>query len=162
MDDMAGTSVSAIIRLAAREYVTVKAISAKSCLVIPSTKTIGANTQTVVRVDEVIAAATSLAPAIAAFLGGTPSLLILKMFSITTMELSTSMPTATARPDSDIILSVTPEKYISTRAKVILIGMLRIVINVGFISLRKISSITTANSAPQARLFIIEPIIRYI
>ena len=161
-DDIAGTSVSAMIRLAPREYVTVNAISVKSCLVIPSTKTIGANTHTVVRVDDVIAAATSLAPAMAAFLADIPSLLILKMFSITTMELSTSIPTATARPDREIMFRVTPEKYISTIAKVMLIGMLRRVIKVGFISLRKRSRIKTANSAPQPRLCMMELIIRYM
>ena len=98
----------------------------------------------------------------AAFFAGTPSLLILKMFSITTMELSTNIPTATARPDREIIFSVTPEKYMSTMAKVILTGMLRRVMNVGFTSLRKSSRIITANRAPQPRLCIMELIMRYM
>ena len=55
---------------------------------------------------------------------------------------------------------VTPEKYISTIAKVMLIGMLRRVIKVGFISLRKRSRIKTANSAPQPRLLRMDWMIR--
>ena len=59
---IAGTSVSATIRLASSEYAIVSAISTNSCLVIPSTKTIGRNTQIVVSVDEAIAPATCFAP----------------------------------------------------------------------------------------------------
>ena len=57
------------------------------------------------------------------------------MFSKTTTELSTSIPTPTASPDSEIILRVTPLKYISTRAKITLIGIESATIRVGFISL---------------------------
>ena len=56
--DTAGTKVSAMIRLASSEYVTVRARSVNSSLVMPSMNTIGANTQMVVRVDAVIALAT--------------------------------------------------------------------------------------------------------
>ena len=58
------------------------------------------------------------------------------MFSITTTELSTSIPTPNARPDSEIIFSVTPLKYISTMANISEIGMLRAMITVGLRSRR--------------------------
>ena len=74
------------------------------------------------------------------------------MFSMTTMELSTSIPTATARPDREIRLMVTPEKYMSTMAKVKLIGMLSRVMKVGLKSLRNSKSTRIANSAPYIRL----------
>ena len=127
---------------------------------MPCTNTIGANTHTVVSVEDVIAAPTSLAPATAAFFGGTPARRRRKIFSMTTIELSTSMPTATASPERDIMLIVIPEKYISTIANVILIGMLKSVMNVGLISRRKSSRMITANSAPYARLSRIEWMIR--
>ena len=111
-------------------------------------------------VEDVIAAPTSLAPATAAFFGGTPARRRRKMFSMTTIELSTSMPTATASPESEIILIVMPEKYISTIANVILIGILKSVMKVGFMSRRNSSRITTAKSAPYARLSRIEWIIK--
>ena len=160
LDARAGTRVMATSRDAPRAYVMVSAISLKSCLVRPSTNTMGANTQTVVRVDEMIAAPTSFAPATAARLGSIPARLSLKMFSITTMELSTSIPTATARPESDIRLMVTPEKYMSTMAKVKLMGMLRRVMNVGLKSLKKRRSTIMAKRAPYIRLSKIACMIR--
>ena len=126
----------------------VSAMSLKSSRVRPCTNTIGAKTHTVVRVDEMMAGPTSLAPATAALLGSIPLLLSLKMFSITTMELSTSIPTATASPEREIRLMVTPEKYIRTMAKVKLMGMLRRVMKVGLISLRKSKSTRIAKIAP--------------
>ena len=53
----------------------VSAISWKSCLVMPSTNTMGRKTQIVVRVEEVIAPATCDAPETAAFTGESPRLL---------------------------------------------------------------------------------------
>ena len=73
------------------------------------------------------------------------------MFSMTTTELSTSMPTATARPDREIMLMVTPLKYISTMAKITLTGMETRVITVGRQSRRNRNSTTTENSAPHSR-----------
>ncbi len=54
----------------------VKPISTKSCRVIPSVNTIGANTHTVVRVDAVMAPPTCFAPSTAAFREELPSFLI--------------------------------------------------------------------------------------
>ena len=56
---------------------------------------------------------------------------------MTTMLLSTSMPTPSARPDSEMMFSVTSVKYISVMAHIRLNGMLHATINVGFASLRK-------------------------
>ena len=58
------------------------------------------------------------------------------------------MPTPSARPDSEIILIVTPEKYISTIAVRILIGIEQAITNVGLISFKNSSSIRIASSPP--------------
>ena len=54
-------------KLANREYAMVNAKSVNNCLVRPSTKTMGTNTQMVVKVEDVTAPATWVAPATAAF-----------------------------------------------------------------------------------------------
>ena len=71
---------------------------------------------------------------------------------MTTTELSTSIPTPSARPDSEIMFSVTPLKYISTMATITLKGMLKATTMVGFTSFRKKASTITASRAPQIRL----------
>ena len=73
------------------------------------------------------------------------------MFSMTTTELSTSIPTDTARPLREIMLMVTPVKYISTMAKITLMGMEIRVMRVGRQSRRNRNSTTTENSAPHSR-----------
>ena len=75
MDAVAGTNVKATIRDAPRVYATVSAMSTKICLVIPLANTMGANTHTVVSVEEAMAPPTPLAPSAAAFLIVTPSFL---------------------------------------------------------------------------------------
>jgi len=57
-----GTRVRETTKEASREKVTVSAISLNSCPAIPSTKTIGKNTATVVKVEAVTAPATSEVP----------------------------------------------------------------------------------------------------
>ena len=120
----------------------------------------GKNTQTVVSVEEVIAAATCFAPETAACTAEAPLLRSRYTFSITTMELSTSIPTATARPESEIMLSVTPEKYISTNANTTLMGIEQRVMNVGRMSLKNRNRITIANTAPHSRLERMESVIK--
>lgn len=66
----------------------------------------GRNTASVVSVLAVIAIATSLVPLTAASSGGIPLSRSRVMFSSTTMELSTSMPTPRTRPPSVMIFSV--------------------------------------------------------
>ena len=70
---------------------------------------------------------------------------------MTTTELSTSIPTDTAKPDREIMLMVTPEKYISTMAKMTLVGMEIRVMRVGRQSRRKRNSTSTENNAPHKR-----------
>ena len=67
---------------------------------------------------------------------------------MTTMELSTSMPTDTARPDREIMLMVTPEKNMRTIVNTTLIGMETSVMKVGRTSRRKISRTRIAKIAP--------------
>lgn len=74
------------------------------------------------------------------------------MFSITTMELSTSIPTDTASPDRDIMFTDTPVKYISAMANIKLMGMLHRVMTVGLQSRRNRNRIKTENTAPHRRL----------
>ena len=61
------------------------------------------------------------------------------------------MPTDTARPLREIMLMVTPVKYISTTAKITLVGMESRVMRVGRQSRRKRNSTTTENRAPHSR-----------
>ncbi len=75
---------------------------------IPLTKSSGAKTATVVKVDAVTALATSDAPATEAFLESAPSSTCLTTFSRTTMALSTTIPAAMTRLISDMTLIVYP------------------------------------------------------
>ena len=95
-----------------------------------------------------MAPATCFAPSTAAFLAGTPRLRMRYIFSITTMELSTSIPTPRASPEREIILSVTPEKYMSTRAATTLMGMEQAMTKVGLISRRNKNSTRIARIPP--------------
>ena len=74
------------------------------------------------------------------------------MFSMTTTELSTSIPTPSARPDRLRMFSVMPVKYISTMANSTLSGMLMATTSVGRRSLRKSASTMIASTAPSIRL----------
>ena len=73
------------------------------------------------------------------------------MFSMATMELSTSMPMPSARPDSDSTFSVMPLKYMHTNAATTLIGIEQAMMIVGRQSIRKISSTSTASNPPKIR-----------
>ena len=53
------------------------------------------------------------------------------MFSIATIELSTSIPTPSAKPDSDKTFSVMPVKYMHTNAATTLNGMENAIMIVG-------------------------------
>ena len=86
------------------EQVSEKVTTLENCLnmtpAIPSMKSSGRKTASVVSVLAVIAMATSLVPLIAASSGGMPLSRSRVMFSSTTIELSTSMPTPSASPPS--------------------------------------------------------------
>ncbi|MNO86442.1 hypothetical protein D3C76_778380 [compost metagenome] len=99
MLDKSGTTVMATKREKRSEITIVQASGTKNFPIIPGTKASGKKTATVVIVDEVIAPATSLVAFSMRLPSRLLSLLILtrrKMFSMTTMESSTTRPTATA------------------------------------------------------------------
>ena len=119
---------------------------------MPLVKTIGKNTLIVVRVEATMAPATCFVPCTAARGAARPRARRRTTFSSTTMELSTSMPIPRARPERVIMFRLSPVKYISTRAKSTLRGMLIATTSVGFTSRRKSARITTASSAPRDML----------
>ncbi len=81
------------------------------------------------------------------------------MFSITTIELSTSIPTPRASPARDIILILTPVKYIAAIAPIRLTGIDKATTIVGFISFKKISNTIIASIPPEIILSIMESVI---
>ena len=84
------------------------------------------------------------------------------MFSITTMELSTSIPTPRARPEREITFRVTPLKYMHTTAVIRLTGIEHATTAVGLQSLRNRIRIRIASRAPKSTLLIMESITRSI
>ena len=75
------------------------------------------------------------------------------MFSMATMELSTSMPMPRLRPPSDITFSVMPVKYMHTNAITTLMGIENAMVIVGRRSIRNSSRISIARPPPDSRLF---------
>ena len=67
--------------------------------------------------------------------------------------MSTSIPTPIARPESEIIFSVTPLKYIRTIANTTLIGIEHATIIVGLISRKNKNKIIIARTAPIRRFW---------
>jgi hypothetical protein len=113
---------------------------------MPRTKIRGRNTTTVVRVLATIAEATSSVPSTAP-LTASPWRLPSRsrwMFSSTTIELSTSMPTPRARPPSDTRFSVKPPKYTSMKVATMEIGMAAAMTTVLRMLRRNTSSTRTA------------------
>ncbi len=94
--------------------VTVSDWSRNSCPATPVMNTIGKNTATEVSVAAVTAIATSAVPLRAASRRSMPCSCLRTMLSSTTTALSTSMPTASAMPPSDMMLSERSKAYMST------------------------------------------------
>ena len=107
-----------------------------------------------------MAPATSPAPCTAASFAEYPSLRIRNMFSMTTMELSTSMPTPSARPDKEMTFRVTPLKYMHTIAVIRLTGIEHATTAVGRQSFKNTIRIRTARIAPNSTLLIMESMTR--
>ncbi len=118
-----GIRLKATKRETSRLKLMVKLISLKSWPAIPGTKRTGTKTARVVRVEAVIAIATSFAPFTAASRGFSPFSLRLKILSSTTIELSTSIPTASARPAREMMLISRPKAYIAANVTIIDIGI---------------------------------------
>src|ERR1700761_7676833 len=101
-----GTMVSATSSDAIRAIVTVTANGVKISPVVPVTKMAsGRNTATVVIVDAVTAAATSRTPVVIAAILSSPREICLLMFSMTTIESSTTRPIAIVIAPSVMMLS---------------------------------------------------------
>ena len=101
-----GTIVSDTNRDAASAIVTVSANGRNSSPVMSPTRASGRNTATVVRVDAVIAPATSRTADLIASILVSPSPMCRLMFSITTIESSTTRPIAIVSAPSVMMLSV--------------------------------------------------------
>ena len=92
-------------------------------------KAIGTNTHTLVSVDAMMATMISEVPLRAASFGSSPSLSFSLMFSSTTMEFVTSKPTDDERAIKDIMLMPKPAKYMSVKAPITEIGIVRAAIS---------------------------------
>ena len=149
-----GMSVSDTTSDAMSENETVSAWSRKSCAAIPSTKTTGTKTATVVSVEATTARPTSEAPRAAATAPDSPRSRRLKIASSTTIESSTSMPTPSASPPRDMTLSVVPVWYIRKKVATIEIGIETLMISVLATSLRK-SRMIRIDSSPPSRALVI-------
>ncbi|MBK7703729.1 MAG: hypothetical protein IPI34_13020 [bacterium] len=155
-----GVKVSATTSEISSEKVTVSAWSRKIWPATPTTtKTMGTNTATVVRVEATTAPLTSAAPRAAAAAGASPgsSSRLRWMASSTTIELSTSMPTPSASPPSDITLSDTPRPYIRMKVATIEMGIATPMISVLRSSRRKTYSTSTASRPPSRALLRTSP-----
>ena len=92
---------------------------------IPGQNISGKNAASVVAVDEIMGIAISLVPFLTAFSLFTPCSIIRYTFSITTMALSTSIPSASTRLNSTILLMVYPICFKTRNEISIDIGMAR-------------------------------------
>jgi len=92
--------------------------------------------------------AISAAPRLAASRTGTPSSLCLKMFSITTTEFETRIPTEVEIPIRVIILKLKPAICINTKVDMMDIGIESATIRVERKSCRKIKSIRPVKRIP--------------
>ncbi len=115
---------------------------------MPVMNTIGKNTATEVSVEAVTAIATSPVPRRAASRRSTPCSCLRTMLSSTTTALSTSMPTASAMPPRDMMLSVTSNAYISTNVPSTDTGIAMPVMRVARASRRNAYSTRIASRPP--------------
>ena len=146
-----GTKVTATTSETASERQSVIAMSLTTVLVSPCVKRMGSQTMSEVMVEARIAPDICEVPVTTASFTGAPRARRRYIFSITTTELSTSMPIPMASPAMDMRLREMPAKYMMTKVATTLMTMERAVSRVGRRSLRKMKRITTASSAPQSR-----------
>ena len=79
------------------------------------------------------------------------------MFSSTTIELSTTMPTANASPAREMTLSVRPSSFIARKVPTMLSGMAAATTKVPARLRRKSISTSTASKPPTTRLWRTRP-----
>ena len=106
-----GVNVSAVSNDATMVTITITPSSLNIIPAIPLRKMSGIKTTIVVSDEALIANPTSEAPVIAALNGSAPRARWVKIFSITTIALSTTIPMAMDILASDIILMVRPQTY---------------------------------------------------
>ena len=146
---MSGTTLIATSSEASSESATVMANGRKILPMTPVTRPSGRNTATVVSVDVVIAEATSLvALRTSSALGVSPRWRCRKMFSMTTIESSTTRPMATVRPPSVMTFKVTSVCLRKTIAIMIESGIDTAAMMVARQLRRNSMMTTTANRAP--------------
>ena len=102
----------------------------------------------VVKVDAIMAPPTSAVPLMAASFTETPCSICRKIFSTTTIALSTSIPAPNARPPKVIIFRVKPLKYIRLNVATMDIGIAKAIIAVTFMRRKKMKRTKTAISTP--------------
>ena len=111
MEQSIGTKVTEITSEESSDTTTVTARSRKSWATRPGTRKIGRNTAMVVKVEAVMASITSFAPLMEALYLPIPSVLCRKIFSRTTMEESTIIPTPSPKPDMERIFKLLSMRY---------------------------------------------------
>ena len=132
------------------ENATVQAWSLNSSPEEPCRYTIGRKTTIVVMVEAVIAPLTWLVPVTVASFTPMPDSRLRKMFSITTIALSTSIPAPNAKPPSVMILIVNPLKYIRLNVATIEIGIAKLIIAVTPRRRKNTNSTRTARKMPRS------------
>ncbi len=118
-----GVSVNDTIRENNVAKATVNPNCWKNCPTIPPIKAIGVNTTILVAVAATTAKAISPVPRSAAAEGSSPSCTRRIMFSNTTMEFATRIPTEIANPISDIKLRVNPANSTSVNVAIMEVGI---------------------------------------
>ena len=118
-------------------------------LEIPLRKSNGTKTAMCVRIEARIAVQTSSAPSTAACMRGFfSSSMCRNVFSSTTIDASTIMPTPSARPPNVIVFNVNPEKYRRANVPTIEIGIDVQMITVDRRFRRKRKMMATTSRAP--------------
>jgi hypothetical protein len=105
-----GTKVNESTRLAQSEMMTESESGEKRYLAVPVRRNTGKNTTLIDSVARNVGRPTSPAPSTMARYNGLSRPTCRSMFSITTVELSTRIPTAKAKPPSVMVLRVWPRR----------------------------------------------------
>src|SRR5438128_690187 len=111
-----GTSVKDNNKLAANEMITESDRGENKYFAVPVSKKTGTNTTLMHKVARNVGSPTSEAPLVMEDSRGSPRPRCRSMFSMTTVALSTKIPTARAKPPNVIVLRVWPPRYKITTA----------------------------------------------
>src|ERR1700731_500552 len=125
-----GTSVNDSARLAISDTQTDSDKGENRYLAVPCSRNTATNTMQMQSVESAVGTATSPEPETTACRSGSPSLTWRSIFSMTTVLLSTRMPTASAKPPSVIVFSVCPSTNMTRMAVMIEMGIVARMISV--------------------------------